>query len=201
MSTTKLSERPYTAYKSAVDPNTWLVRFGTVGRVYEYLTPIQAANACDALNDAYQLGVASLEARIADLEGIGVEPFNGHSPLPWTKVRGSERDPATDEYQGVNYLKDDGGTIADFFYNDHIRDDEETEANADFVEHAVHSYYPLTSQVRQQREAMQVCADALHDEKLMRAGHRFKNNGTTKLESTAAAALSRLKELEITPKP
>ena len=47
---------PYRAYQSAVDPNLWLVRHGTVGQVYEYPTPITAGNACDALNTAYAAG-------------------------------------------------------------------------------------------------------------------------------------------------
>lgn len=47
---------PYTVYQSAVDQNCWLVRFGTIGPVYEYSTPMQAGSACDALNSAYLAG-------------------------------------------------------------------------------------------------------------------------------------------------
>ena len=47
---------PYTVYQSAVDQNCWLVRFGTIGPVYEYSTPMQAGSACDALNAAYLAG-------------------------------------------------------------------------------------------------------------------------------------------------
>lgn len=75
---TEMSDKPYTAYKSAVDPKTWLVRYGTTGRVYEYPTPIQAANACDALNEAYSAGQASPSAWIKcedRLPPIHEEPF------------------------------------------------------------------------------------------------------------------------------
>lgn len=75
------------------------------------------------------------------------KPFNDHTPLPWTIVQGVERNPATDEYEGVNYFKDDDGAISDFGYNDHVRDDQEQEANADFAHHAIHAYYPMQAEI------------------------------------------------------
>lgn len=58
----KSQEGPYVAYQSLVDSNCWIVRFGTLGPVYDFPSPVMAGNACDALNTAYAKGFAAGQA-------------------------------------------------------------------------------------------------------------------------------------------
>lgn len=100
-----------------------------------------------------------LKARIAELEGKGEKPFNGHTELPWRLKRDTWRDPATDEYESDQLLvstKDK--TIVDIPFGD---DEQVSIWDADFVNHAVNSHYPLMAQVRSLRGAAQAAADAL----------------------------------------
>lgn len=82
----KSQEGPYVAYQSLVDSNCWIVRFGTLGPVYDYPTPVMAANACDALNAAYTKGYAAARAAgMADCIDQPTEPPVCHDPIPPTK--------------------------------------------------------------------------------------------------------------------
>jgi hypothetical protein len=129
----------------------------------------------------------ALKQRVRDLEGRGVEQFNGHTELPWVRSKSV-----------ANVITDaliDDGAHPDIAVFQRYKCSED----AAFVLHAVNSYYPITSQVRELREAMQVCADSLDkvDDYLGDAGI----DDTHPLYRIMSPALSRLKELGITPKP
>lgn len=140
-----------------------------------------------------------LKARIAELEGKGEKPFNGHTELPWDmQVCENQEAVGTSTTYDLHHESDDGFSfVAEF----------ENKEDAEFAIHAVNSHYPLTAQVRSLRGAAQAAADAMAWIKPLALAHAISHAHGMEMHpvhaeamKTTDAALFTLAENGITPK-
>jgi hypothetical protein len=115
-----------------------------------------AQEAASKREDAALAENAALRERLAVLEGQGVEPFNGHTPLPWDI---GESNYADDDRLGI---RSDDWVVADIHLDANFDQagTKEGRANAAFIVQACNAYYPTQSSLRSLRAAAQVAADA-----------------------------------------